>query len=171
MDPYPDVKNILASNIISHNYYFYTFGGIFNDSLVTNEILRFKNEIWSKVGNLLSKREQFSIALFFNKVHVIGGKKKQENEVCKLSDTVNCEQDFIIDFKNFKQPVLLSVNLDDSCAENNMKTISKYEPSEIKDLIILTNETFKEIENFVQVYKTNNTIYCIIVILPLPTLT
>ena len=73
MEPYPNVTDIQSSNIISYNQSFYVFGGSFNGTLVTNEILRFKNKTWSRVGNLLSKKERFSVMLIFDKVYISKG--------------------------------------------------------------------------------------------------
>ena len=151
VEPYPNVNDVQATNIISHRQSFYVFGGVFNYTLVTNEILCFKNGNWSKVGDLLSKRVHFSVILIDNRVFIVGGEKKHQNEICNLSKTVKCEQDYIINYQNYKQPVLFSVDLDVPCR----KHISKFETKENKELMILSNETFKEIENFVEVHKTN----------------
>ena len=148
MEPYPKVTDIQAFNIISNNQAFYIFGGVFNKTLVANEILSFKNKTWSKVGILLSKRESFSVVLVIDQVYIVGGEKKQTSEVCKLSTTVSCEEDSTIDYKNFKQPVLFSVDL---CTNYFLN----YEPKEPKELLILSNKNFQEIDNFVKVQSTN----------------
>ena len=153
LDPYPNVTDIHSVKIVSHNHSFYVFGGV-NGTLVTNNIMRFRNETWSKIGSLISKRTKFSVILMVNKVHVIGGQAKHKNELCFISNTVGCEQDFSIDFPGLEEPVLLGVNISDSC---NF-TIAKYESKETKELMILSNETFKEIKNFVEVQKNNDRI-------------
>ena len=149
MEPYPDVTDIQSSNIISYNQSFYVFGGSFNGTLVTNEILRFKNKTWSRVGNLLSKRVTFSVIKISDKVHIVGELK---NEVCSLSVTVTCKQDLSIDYHGFKQPVLFSFNVepllkivDDSCE----KMMPNFEQKSTEQLIILSNTTFNEFERLV----------------------
>ena len=154
-EPYPNVTDIQALNLISYSESFYVFGGVFMNTLVTNEILSFKNGTWAKVGEMLSNRIHFSVSLIVDKVYIVGGDKKQKSEVCKLSldvylymDIVECEENLTVAYQNFKQPVLFSI---DSCNEH----LSKYETKGIKDLMILSNETFKEFDNFVKVQKSN----------------
>ena len=147
-EPYPDVTAVQSFNIISSNKSFYVFG-VLNDTLATDEILRFKNDIWSKVGNLLSKRRKFSVILIVNKVHIVGVGNKQKNEVCLLSNIVKCELDLLnTTYKGFVQPVLFSV---DSCDQ----TMPTYESVEIKELVILSNATFEKIDQFTPIQKTN----------------
>ena len=118
---------------------------------MTREILSFKNETWSRVGSLASKRINFSVILNVDKVYVIGGQKKQKYELCTLSNTVNCERDLSIDFEGSEEPVLFGISKDGPCDV----TISNYESNETKELMILSNVTFKEVENFLSVKKTN----------------
>ena len=87
-----------------------------------------------------------------DKVYVIGGQKKQKYDLCTLSNTVNCEQDSNIDFKGSEEPVLLGVSSNGRCD----LTFSFYEPKETKQLMILSNATFKEVDHFVSVKNTNH---------------
>ena len=112
----------------------------------------FEKETWSRVGTLTSRRIQFSVILSVDKVYVIGGQKKQKHDLCTLSNTVNCEKDFSIDFQGSEEPVLLGVSSDGPCD----LTFSTYEPKETKQLMILSNATFKEVDHFVSVKSTNN---------------
>ena len=150
MDPYPNVKVVDSVKIVSYNHTFYVFGGFVNNQ-VTNDILSFEGEIWSRVGSLKSKRMKFSVVLILDKVYVIGGQKKQKYEMCTLSNIVNCEQDTSIDFQGSEEPVLFGVSADGSCD----LSIPNYEPKETKELMILSNATFKEVDNFLPVQKTN----------------
>ena len=86
-----------------------------------------------------------------DKVYVIGGQKKQKYDLCTLSNTVNCKKDFSIEFQGSEEPVLLGVSSDGPCD----LTFSFYEPNETKQLMILSNATFKEVDHFVSVKKTN----------------
>ena len=150
VDPYPNVKNINSVKIISFYRSFYVFGGYINNQ-VTTDILCFKNEAWSRAGSLTSTRTKFSVLLNVDKVYVIGGQKKQKYEMCTLSNTVNCEQDLGTDFQGSEEPVLFGISKDGPCDV----TISNYESNETKELMILSNVTFKEVENFLSVKKTN----------------
>ena len=87
-----------------------------------------------------------------DKVYVIGGQKKQKYDLCTLSNTVNCKKDLGIDFQGSEEPVLLGVSSDGPCD----LTFSFYEPKETKQLMILSNATFKEVHHFVSVKNTNN---------------
>ena len=87
----------------------------------------------------------------FDKVYVFGGQKKQKYDLCTISNTVNCEQDFSIDFQGSEEPALLGVSSDFSCD----LTYPIYESKETKELMILSNSTFKEVDHFVSVKKTN----------------
>ena len=151
MDPYPDVKDVNSVRIISFNQTFFVFGG-YVDNQVTNHILAFKDETWSRVGSLTSKRIKFSVILNVNKVYVIGGQKNQKYELCSLAHTVSCKQDSSIDFQGSEEPVLFGVSADGSCD----LTIPYYEPKETKELMILSNATFKKVDNFFPVKKTNH---------------
>ena len=150
MDPYPNAKEVNTVKIVSYNRAFYVFGGYMNNR-VTNNILSFENETWSRVGSLVSQRIKFSVILNVDKVFVIGGQKKQKFELCTLSNTVNCEQDSNIDFQSSEEPVLFGVGKDGPCD----LTISSYKSKETKELMILSNALFTEVENFVPVKKTN----------------
>ena len=150
-DPYPNVKNVKSVKLISYNRTYYVFGGYTNNQ-VTDDILSFEKETWSRVGTLTSRRIQFSVILSVDKVYVIGGQKKQKYDLCTLSNTVNCEKDFSIDFQGSEEPVLLGVSSDGPCD----LTFSFYEPKETKQLMILSNATFKEVDHFVSVKNTNN---------------
>ena len=151
MDPYPNVKVANSVKIISYNDIYYIFGG-FIDNQVTDNILSFQKETWSRVGSLTSRRIKFSVFLNVDKVYVIGGQKKQKYDLCTISNTVNCEQDSNIDFQGSEEPVLLGVSSDGPCD----LTFSFYEPKETKQLMILSNATFKEVEHFVSVKKTTH---------------
>ena len=151
MDPYPNVKDVNSAKIVSYHLAFFVFGGYVNDQ-VTKNILGFENETWFRVGSLTSKRTKFSVILNVDKVYVIGGHKKQKYDLCTLSNTVNCEKDFSIDFQRSEEPVLLGVSSDGPCD----LTFSFYEPKETKQLMILSNATFKEVDHFVSVKKTNH---------------
>ena len=74
MDPYPNVKDINSVKIISYNGIYYVFGGFINNK-ITNDILSFEKETWSRVGSLTTKRIKFSVILNVEKVYVIGGQK------------------------------------------------------------------------------------------------
>ena len=150
MNPYPNVKDVSSVKIVSYNLAFFVFGGYVNDQVTTN-ILGFQSETWFKVGSLTTKRIKFSVILIVDKVYVIGGQKKQKYEICTLSNTVNCKQDSNIDFQGLEEPVLFGVSKDSQCD----LTISSYESKEIKELMILSNATFNEVENFVPVQNTN----------------
>ena len=150
-DPYPNAKDVNSVKIISYNDIYYVFGG-YIDNQVTDDILSFEKETWSRVGTLTSKRIQFSVILSVDKVYVIGGQKKQKYDLCTLSNTVNCEKDFSIDFQRSEEPVLLGVSSDGPCD----LTFSFYEPKETKQLMILSNATFKEVDHFVSVKNINN---------------
>ena len=150
MDPYPNVKDVNSAKIVSYNLAFFVFGGYVNDQ-VTKNILCFENETWFRVGSLTSKRIKFSVILNVEKLYVIGGQKKQKYEICTLSNTVNCKQDSNIDFHGSEEPVLFGVSKDSQCD----LTISSYESKEIKELMILSNATFNEVDNFVPVQNTN----------------
>ena len=149
MDPYPNVKDVNSVKIISYNGIYYVFGGFINNK-ITNDILSFEKETWSRVGSLTTKRIEFSIILNVDKVYVIGGQKKQKYDLCTLSNTVNCEQDSNIDFQGSEEPVLLGVSSNGSCDLN----FPTYESKETKELVILSNAIFKEVDRFVPV-KTN----------------
>ena len=149
-DPYPNVKDVNSAKIISYDRTFYIFGGYVNNE-VTNDILRFENGTWSRVGKLTSKRIKFSVILNVDKVYVIGGQKNEKFELCTLSTTVNCEQDAGIDFQGTKEPVLFGVSKDGPC---DLK-ISKFKSTETKELMVLSKAKFKEVENFLPVQKTN----------------
>ena len=150
MDPYPNVKDINSVKIISYNGIYYVFGGYINKQ-VTDDILNFEKETWSRVGSLTSKRVKFSVILNVNKVYVIGGQKKQKFDLCTISSTVNCDQDSSIDFQGSEEPVLLGVSTYGSCD----LTFSINESKETKQLMILSNSTFKDVEHFVSVKNTN----------------
>ena len=150
MDPYPNVKVVNSLKIVPYDRTFYVFGGYVNNQ-VTSDILGFENENWSKVGSLTTKRIKFSVILNVDKVFVFGGKKKQKYEICTLSNTVNCEQDTTIDFKGSEEPVLFGVSKYGSCD----LTIPNYESKETKQLMILSNATFSQVDHFVSVQKTN----------------
>ena len=149
MEPYPNVKDIISVKVLSYHHIFYVFGGYANNQ-VTSDILEFENESWTRVGSLRSKRIKFSIILNIDKVYVIGGQKKQKYEICTLSSVVACEQDSNIDFQGSEEPVLFGVSkgLCDL-------TFPNYESKETKELMILSITTFKEVENFSPVQKTN----------------
>ena len=150
MDPYPNVQDVNSVKIISYNRTFFVFGGYANSQL-TNDILSFAGETWFKVGRLTSSRIKFSVILNVNSVYVIGGLKTQKYEVCTLSNIVDCELDSNIDFEGSEEPVLFGVSKDGPCD----LTPSIYESKQTKELMILSNATFKEIDNFLPVQKTN----------------
>ena len=156
MDPYPNVKDINSVKIVSHNRTYFAFGGNANNQ-VTNGILGFKDEAWSRVGSLKSKRAKFSVIYNYinntDKVFVIGGQKKQKYETCNvtISNTVECLLDSSIDFEGSEEPVLFGVRADGSCD----LTVSNYESKEAKELMILSNATFKKVDNFVPIQKTS----------------
>ena len=149
-EPYPNVEAVNSVKIVPHDRTFYVFGGYVNNQ-VTSDILGFRDETWSRVGSLTSIRTMFSIILNIDKVYVIGGKKKQKYEICTLSSTVNCEQDTNTDFQGSEEPVLFGVSKNGSCD----LTISNYESKETKKLMIFSNATFSQVDNFVFVQKTN----------------
>ena len=150
MDPYPKVKDVNSVKIVPHDSTFYVFGG-YVDNQVSSDILGFENENWSRVGSLATKRIKFSVILNVNKVYVIGGQKKHKYELCKVSNTDICEQDKSIDFQGSEEPVLFGFSKTGSCDF----TTSKYESKEIKELMILSNVTFNQVDYFVPVQKTN----------------
>ena len=150
LDPYPNVTSINSVKIVPYNRSFYVFGGV-NGTEVINNIVRFKNDTWSRVGSLKSKRMKFSVFFNFDKFHIIGGQKKHKNELCLLSNTVSCAQEFSIDMPSLEEPVLFGVNTSGSC---NL-TIPNHEPKETKELMILSNAKFNEVDKFVPVKKTN----------------
>ena len=154
LDPYPNIINIHSAKILTYNSHFYVFGGVSNE-LITKNILSYKNESWSKVGTMLSKRVKFSVILMpeidGHVVHVIGGQENHKNELCAISSIVDCEIDSNIDFLGLAEPVLFGVNKNGSCS----LTTPNYENKEAKELSILSNATFKEIDNFVKVQKTH----------------
>ena len=150
MSPYPSAKDVNSVKIVSYDRVFYVFGGYVN-SQVTNDILSFENGAWSRVGSLTSKRTKFSVILNVDKIYVIGGRKTQKYELCTLSKTVDCERDSGIDFQSSEEPVLFGVSKDGPCD----LTIPNYEPQETKELMILSNATFNEIEKFRPLKKTN----------------
>ena len=149
-DPYPNAKDVNSVKIISYNDIYYVFGG-YIDNQVTDDILSFEKETWSRVGTLTSRRIQFSVILSVDKVYVIGGQKKQKYDLCTLSNTVNCEQDLSVDFQGSEEPILLGVSSNGSCD----LTYPTYESKETKELLILSNATFKDVDHFVSVKKTN----------------
>ena len=150
MDPYPNVRDINSVKIVSYEKAFYVFGG-YADGQVTSDILGFENESWSRVGSLRSKRIRFSVILNVDKVYVIGGQKKQKYEVCTLSNTIECKKDTSIDFQGSEEPVLFGVSKDGPCD----LAIPNYESKETKELMILSNATFNEVDNFLPLQKTN----------------
>ena len=150
MNPYPNVNYVNSVKIISYNRYFYVFGGYVNNQ-VTNDILGFENETWSRVGSLASSRTKFSVILNVDKVYVIGGQKTQKYELCSISNTVNCEQDSSIDFQGSEEPFLFGVSKDGPCD----LTISNFESKETKELMIFSNATMNEVDNFLPVQSTN----------------
>ena len=150
MDPYPNVKDVNSVKIISYNSIYYVFGGYINNQ-VTDGILSFENGSWSRVGSLTAKRIKFSVILNNDKVFAFGGQKKQKYEVCTLSNTVNCEQDSSIDFQGSEQPVLFGISKDGPCD----LSFSNYESIETKELMILSNATLNDVDNFSPVRKTN----------------
>ena len=150
LDPYPNVTSIHSVKIVSHNRSFYVFAGV-NGTEVINNIVRFKNDTWSRVGSLKSKRMKFSVFFNFDKFHIIGGQKKHKNELCLLSNTVSCAQEFSIDMPGLEEPVLFGINNNGSCDPN----LPNYESKETKELMILSNAKFNEIDRFVPVQKTN----------------
>ena len=150
MTPYPNVRDVNSLKIVSYNRSFFMFGG-YIDNQVTSDILSFKDDIWSKVGILKSKRNKFSVILNVDKVYVFGGQKKQKYELCTLSSTVNCEQDLSIDFEGSEEPVLFGVSKDGVCD----LTFSNYESKETKELMIVSSKTFKQVDHFVTVQRTN----------------
>ena len=147
MDPYPKVNNVNSVKILSYNRTFYVFGGYVNDQ-VTKDILGFENDTWSRVGSLTSNRIKFSVILNVNTVYVIGGLKKQKSETCELSQTVNCEQD--LNFEGSGEPFLFGLS-EGSC---NL-AVSEYESKETMEMMILSNATFNDVDDFVPVKKTN----------------
>ena len=149
-DPYPNIKDRNPLKTIQYNRTFYVFEGYVQNQ-VSNIILGFEGETWSQVGSLFSKRKKFSVILNLDKVYVIGGQNKQKYELCTLSNTVSCEQVLNINFQGSEEPVLIGVSKDDSCD----LTIPNYAPKESKELMILSNATFKEVESFVRVQKTD----------------
>ena len=64
MDPYPSVKDVNSVKIISYSDIYYVFGG-YIDNQVTDDILSYEKETWSRVGFLTSKRIKFSIILIY----------------------------------------------------------------------------------------------------------
>ena len=150
MDPYPKVKHVNSVKIISFDRTFYVFGG-YIDNQVTNRILSFKGKIWSRVGSLTTKRINFSVILNIDKVYVIGGQTSQKYDLCTLSNTVSCQLDSSIDFQGSEEPVLFGVRSNGLCDLTN----PIFEPNETKELMILSNATFKEVDNFLPVQKTN----------------
>ena len=150
LDPYPNVHDVNSVQIISYERSFYIFGGYVNER-VKNDILCFKNEYWSIVGSLVSKRINFSVILNANKVYVFGGQIKQKYEICTISNTVDCEQDSSTYFGGSEEPVLLGVSSGGSCELTN----PTFESNENKELMILSNATFKEVDHFVSVKNTN----------------
>ena len=146
LDPYPNVTSIHSVKIVSHNRSFYVFAGV-NGTEVINNIVRFKNDTWSRVGSLKSKRMKFSVFFNFDKFHIIGGQKKHKNELCLLSNTVNCTQDFSFEMHGLEEPILFGINNSGSC---NL-TIPNYESKETKEIMILSNAKFNEVDNFLPV--------------------
>ena len=126
------------------------FGGYVNNQ-VTSDILGFENETWSRVGSLTSNRIKFSVILNVDIVYVFGGQTKQKYEMCAISSTVYCEQDLGIDFQGTEEPVLFGVSKDRSCD----LTFSTYESKETKELMILSNTTFNQVDHFVLVETKN----------------
>ena len=151
MDPYPNVHDVNSVKIVSHDRTFYVFGGYVNNH-VTSHILGFKNETWSRVGSLTSKRLKFSVILNVDKVYVIGGQKKQKYEVCTLSNTIECKKDTSIDFQGSEEPVLFGVSKDGPCD----LTIPNYESKETKELMILSKAKFKKVDKFKLLQKTSH---------------
>ena len=149
MDPYPNANDVTSVKILSHNRTFYVFGGYVNDQ-VTKDILGFENETWSRVGSLTSSRIKFSVILNVNTVYIIGGLKKQKYEVCELSQTVDCKQDSSIEFQGSEEPFLFGLSVG-SC---NL-AVPEYESKETMEMMILSNATFNEVDDFVPVKKTN----------------
>ena len=147
MDPYPNVNDVSSVKILSYNRTFYVFGGYVNDQ-VTKDILGFENETWSRVGSLTSSRIKFSVILNDNTVYVIGGLKKQKYEMCVLSHTVNCKQDS--NFEGSGEPFLFGL----SAGSCNV-VVPEYESKETMEMMILSNATFNEVDDFVPVKRTN----------------
>ena len=87
----------------------------------------------------------------FDKFHIVGGQTRHKNELCLLSNTVSCAQEFSIDMPGLEEPILFGVNTSGSC---NL-TIPNHEPKETKELMIFSNAKFNEIDKFVPVKKTN----------------
>ena len=150
LDPYPNVNSIHSVKTVSHNRSFFAFGGV-NESLVTNNILRYINETWSRVGILMSKRMKYSVILNVDKVYVIGGQKKQKYDLCTLSNTVSCEQDSSIDMPGLEDPALFGIKINGSCE----LTVLKFESRETKELLILSKAKFNDVDNFVLVQNKN----------------
>ena len=154
LEPYPNVNDIHSTNIITYGRSFFVFGGVVNSNQVVNDIMSLtirhdKNESWSWVGSLLSKRKQFSAVLSDDKVHIIGGRENHKNEICSLSNIVNCVQDFSIDYQDVEQSVIFGFTYNESCN----KIIADYVPKEPKELTVLSKKVFDNIDNFVLVQK------------------
>ena len=162
LEPYPNVNDIHSMKIVSYGRSFFVFGGIINNNQVTDNIMSLtikhgQNESWSWVGSLLSKRVHFSIFLIDNDFFIIGGKKKHKNEICTLSNIINCKQDFSIDYEpEFEQPVLFSYFHDKSVNKSCSKIPTVFNPVETNELIVLSNKTFHDISNFALIHNNRN---------------
>ena len=167
LEPYPSVSDIRSIKIVSYASYFFVFGGIINNNQVTDNIMRLTikhdhNETWSLVGRLLSKRIHFSVFLTDDNFYIIGGKKKHKNEICTLSNIIDCKQDFSIEYEpEFEKPVLFSFVYGKSVNGSCSKLSTVFNPVETKELIVLSNKTFHDISNLALIHNNrDNKKYC-----------
>ena len=123
MQPYTNVRTINSVKIVSFQSSFYVFGGFVNDKEFTDNILKFENKMWSKVGKLYSARADYSTFLMNGNVYFIGGKGKSYNDICELGETVTCERIQSRWLNEVERPVLYGFRLDSSCNQIELYNI------------------------------------------------
>ena len=114
VQPYIGLNTINLVKIVPYQKSFYTFGGFVNNNQFTENIMKFENKVWSKVGNLYSKRADYSTFLRNGHVYLIGGKGKSYNDICSLEDVVSCKR-IESHYVEIERPVLYGFDIDDSC--------------------------------------------------------
>ena len=122
MQPYTGVRTINLVKIVSFQNSFHVFGGFINEKKFTDNIMKFENRMWSKVGKLYTARADYSTFLMNGNVYIVGGKGKSYNDICKLGDIVTCER-IQNRFLEVERPVLYGFRLTSSCNQRELYNI------------------------------------------------
>ena len=122
--PYPNNGQVSSAKVIFHKDAYYVFGAIV-DGFSNDEIMKFDLNVWSKVGRLNSKRLNYSVSFFGEKVYMVGGTGNSTIEIYDFGSTINFTQFGSTKIENLENPTLFGFGRQECMALSPYKKVEE----------------------------------------------